>query len=125
MKNITPIIKKQLDIADWVDRAVINEVNNTIYIPKSDNIVIEKNKSYLIELNDSLLVNNGDTLLQYNWNKGKIPTHKYYKIDVINILGKMVDCVGIAYDPNTNIDLMDYWQGYFPISKIKILELLP
>ena len=124
MKTVTNLVSKQLQEADWVDKAVYDIESNTYFLEKRKDVVIEKGKIYIIEVDDSILTKGKDPVLESNWNNGFVPAAKYFTADVLNIVGKMVYIFGRAYDPETKQDTDLWWQGYLPKDKIKILETL-
>ncbi len=91
-------------------------------IPKTKKSVFEVNKTYLIELDDSLLEHNKDSIVETNYNAGKIPTNKYYSIEVSGVFGKLIKCVGMAFDIITRKNIPSFWSGYLPVDCIKIID---
>lgn len=120
----TKFVEEQFKTSEILKSAIYNPDTDTYFLPKRTTIKLEQGKAYIVELDDILLQENGDYVLQFNWNKGKTPTEKYYKIDVINIIGKMIQVVGIAYDWENKIDLNSFWNGYLPKERLKVLEVL-
>jgi len=118
------LLEKQIKESDIFKTAQYNKDKDTYFIPKSTILRPEKYHSYIIEIDDSLLAEMGDEITQCNWNKGKIPDSKYYKVDIENIVGKMLFCIGIGYDIVNAKELPTYWKGYFPKDKVKVLSEL-
>ena len=86
-----------------------------------DNLTFEVNKEYIIELSDDLLVKGKNPILESNFNRGKVPLDKKLHGEVEKLFGKMIVFVGYGWD---NSDNDNYWNGYLPKDKIKILKLL-
>lgn len=118
------IIKEQLNKIQVANMDNYNEDIYSFIIPKYNADRFEEDKCYLIELSDSLIKNNKDSLLQCNWNKGTYPVSKYLKIDVSQIMGKMIKVNSIAYDYENQKDLNIIWSGWLPIDLIKIIEVV-
>lgn len=73
---------------------------------------------YLIELEDYVINEPSQYTLSSNWNKGTKPPEHKLKIDVIQLLGKMVQVNSIG--ENTNIP----WMGWLPLKSFKIIQEL-
>lgn len=73
---------------------------------------------YLIELEDYIVNEPSHYTLSSNWNKGTKPSEHRLKIDVIQLLGKMVQVNSIG-DSN-NIP----WTGWLPLKSFKIIKEL-
>lgn len=116
------IIKDQLNKVQFADLSNFDEKTNTYIIPKKTDIKIEKYKTYIIELLDKCF--DKEALININWNRGKVPTSKYYKAEILNIVGRNVQINGLAYDLETKSDLNTFWTGYLELKNIKIIETL-
>ena len=119
MNKLIPEELKKVQVADLSN---YSEGVTEFIIPKTVLAKFEVGKSYIIELDDSLLVHNPNSILETNYNNNKIPTNKYYYIEVSAVLGKLIKCVGVPYDKENDITLATFWNGYFPINCIKILK---
>ena len=99
-------------------------LENLIDIPKKIQYEFQENQCYIIELDNILLDKEVEENigLAVNWNNSQFPSCKFYKIDVIKIMGKMIKCNGIGYDYNNNQDLNILWSGWLPKDKIKIIN---
>lgn len=89
-------------------------------IPKTKLHRFEENSYYVIQLHESLLHPSECSTLETNWNKGSIPSHHYYKVEVSKVMGKMIYITGIGYRPETDEDINEVWSGWLPINKLKI-----
>jgi len=120
MKNI---IKKQLDLVKSV-KIDYNEDTQRINIPKTIEIIndaLNKGEVYIIELDDKLLNPSSNSMLASNWNSGKIPTSKVYKVELLDIVNNMYKFNGIAYKDGQDI-YSDNWYGWFPKDNFKVIE---
>ena len=117
------IIEDQLNKVIYADLSNVSEDGLTYHISKIIKKVLIKNHSYLIELDDSLLVDNPSSILQTNYNNNKHPTYKYMKVEVDDVLGKVVHVSGVGYDKEKNQNLL-MWSGYLTTKDINILEEL-
>ena len=93
---------------------------NEYYIKRNLDIRLEENNCYLLQL-DSILLN-VDSALATNWNKGKAPKCKYYKVEVDTIMGNMIKVVGVGSNDISFIEVIDHFYGWLPIDNIKVLE---
>lgn len=117
------VIKEQLEKVQVADLSNYHDGCNEFIIPKAKIIKFNVGDNYLIELDDSLLKHNPDSLLESNYNNNRIPTSKYYSIEVSAVLGKTIKCVGVAFDKETKKpNITSFWNGYLPIDCIKIVK---
>lgn len=121
---INNIIKEQLLKCKTAVLNIDKDNPYIINIPKHEDVQVSLDECYLIELDDSLLNSNNDDLITCNWNHGNVPKVKFLKIDVIKILGKMINVNSVGYSYEDNKDLDYVWSGWLPIKKIKILYKL-
>lgn len=118
------IIKEQLNKIQVANMDNYNENIYSFIIPKYNADRFEEDKCYLIELSDSLIKNDKDSLLQCNWNRGTYPVNKYLKIDVSQIMGKMIKVNSIGFNYETQQDTDDLWEGWLPKKGLKIIQVL-
>ena len=114
------LIENELKKVQYVDLSDIEEGKDFI-IKKRIPDTFEVNKEYIIELSDDLLVKGKNPILESNFNRGKVPLDKKLHGEVEKLFGKMIVFVGYGWD---NSDNDNYWNGYLPKDKIKILKLL-
>ena len=88
--------------------------------PTSADLMVE-NHAYVISIDDAVLTPNDSSNLQGNWNNGTLPKHKTMKVSVDRIMNRMIKVTGIGYDPTTNTDIADVWEGWLPDKSITIL----
>ena len=124
---MNPLIKAQLEKVRTVKLPVFDENTTEMIISKgskSDELFLEQDKCYLISVEDYILHPPEGFTLHTNWNNGKIPTHKFMKVDVSKIMGKMVKVNALGYDMKSQEDTTDMWDGWLPLKSITILEVL-
>ena len=114
------IIKDQLSKVKYVDVSGIKE-GEPFFIKKRIPTNFELNKEYIIELNDDLLIKGKNDILESNFNHGRVPKDKKLHGEVQIILGKMILFNGFGWNGK---DKDNYWSGYLPKDKIKIIEML-
>ena len=93
------------------------ENETEIFIPKGSTLNVSPyqiNKCFVVELADYIINPPAHFALAENWNRGSKPSHKFYKAEISNVMGKMVKIVGCGYDPMTNTDFIDVWEGWVP-----------
>ena len=116
------LIKNELNKTSVADLSNYDKNKGEFLIPRIRKIRLEENSYYIIKL-DTMLLNPGDmSVLSSNWNHGTFPPHKYLKVDVSKILGKMVKVNSIAYDYDNKQDLSSAWSGWLPIEQVEVLE---
>ena len=99
------LIKKQLMNLKSVN-IDFNDNTTKIIIPKTAEIIPEaliKGNVYLIELNDLALHPASNSTLASNWNAGKVPTYRCYKVELIDIMNDMYKFNGIAYENGQDV----------------------
>ena len=124
---MNPLIKTQLDkirgvvMPDYDDNT--SQMNIPIR-PIDAPITLEQDKCYIVSVEDYILNPPDGFTLHTNWNNNKIPKHKYMKIDVSKIMGKMVKVNSIGYNIETNVNINEMWEGWLPEKSITIIERL-
>ena len=81
-------------------------------------------RCYVVELADYILNPPEGYTLASNWNKGSSPKYRYYKCEIVKIVGKMICILGYGINPVTGQDTNELWEGWVPQSGIKILQEL-
>lgn len=124
---MNPLIRKQLEnckvanIPDFDDNSII------INIPKGSILNVtpyQVGKCYLVELADYVLNPPEGHTLSSNWNKGTTPRYKYYKCEIVKVVGKMICILGCGFDMSTQHDTNDLWEGWVPQSGIRLIQEL-
>ena len=121
---MNPLIKKQLEAVRKIKLPEYNEDTLTLFIPRQTNIEPDLviGKCYLIEVEDYIIKPFDGFTLHDNWNNGKCPKHKYLKVEVDKIMGKMVKVNSIGFDHISNTDTTDMWEGWIPSKSFKIIR---
>lgn len=118
------IIKQQLEEVKSV-KLSYNDTTTEIFIPRTTQIIPEAlivGNVYIIELNEFVLQPSSNSMLASNWNSGKIPKYKIYKVELLEIINNMYKFNGIALDENYNELYSENWYGWFPKEYFKVLE---
>lgn len=102
-----------------------DENTTSIFIPKTTSwnlTSLKQGRCYLIELSDSLLNPVSNSTLASNWNGGKTPKHKYYNVEIQNIMNKMIQIIGVGVVNGSACGEQFY--GWLPFEQIKVLQEL-
>ena len=100
--------------------------DEVIIIPlttKFSNSLLRANVLYLIEIKDFIIHPDKNSTLASNWNNGKTPKYKYYKVEVVEKLNNMVKLNGIAFVDSKDI-LTENWYGWLPLDGFTVLKQL-
>lgn len=119
------IIRDQLARCKVASVPSYSEDDTVIVIPKQSESVItpyQLHKFYLVEIADWILHPAQDFTLAANWNKGQIPTCKYYNAEIAQIVGKMIRITGCGYDPTSMSATSDVWDGWIPQKGLKLIK---
>ena len=93
-----------------------------IFIKKKSDIKLIENFAYLIRLSDYMLNPPQTDNISINWNGGRIPKHRYYRVDIIKIVDNMIRVTGIGYDYSSRVDTNDIWDGWIPRDELEVIE---
>lgn len=124
---MNPLIKTQLS---KIQRASVPEFDDdTTHIQLTKGGVnladeLQQDHCYLISVEDYIINPPQGFTLHTNWNNNVIPKHKFMKIDVLQLMGKMVKVNSIGFDMKTHTDIREPWSGWLPRKSIKIIEVL-
>lgn len=124
---MNPLIKEQLKKINRVKVPSFDENTQTITLLKSDiqsTDSLQEDRCYLISVEDYILNPPEGFTLHSNWNNNIVPKHKFMKIDVSKIMGKMVKVNSVGYDMKHQVDSADVWSGWLPRKSITIIENL-
>jgi len=117
------IIKDQLNNVRNV-KLNFSDDTKTIVIKKVNELStnsLDIGHVYLIELSDFILNPSSSSTLAANWNKGIIPKHKIYKMEVLDKINNMIKFNGIAIEDGKEL-FSESWFGWLPEDKIKVLS---
>ena len=124
---MNPIVKRELLNCRVAEIPEFSEDDSTLYIPKSAGIranIYQIHKCYLVELEDYILNPPPDFTLSSNWNKGSIHPSKYMKVEIAQVMGKMVRIMGCGYNITTKTDMNTMWEGWVPQKGMKLIQQL-
>ena len=124
---MNPLIKKQLESCKVANIPYFDDDTLHISIPKGSALNVthyQVGKFYLVELADYIVNPPDGYTLSSNWNKGTSPKYKYYKCEIVKLVGKMICILGCGYDPVSQLDTNDLWEGWVPQQGIKIVQEL-
>ena len=121
------VVEEQLKKVKVAQLPSYDETTLRIKIPKVSSIInsdLNEGQCYLIQVEDYIVKPFDGFSLHDNWNNGIAPKHKFLKVEVIKIMGKMIKVNSVGYDFMNKVDTMDLWEGWLPRKAIKILEVL-
>lgn len=121
------LIKKQLESCKVANIPQFDDSDTVINIPKGSVLNVTQyqvGKYYIVEISDYITNPSEGSTLSNNWNKGTVPKYKYYKCEIVKIVGKMICILGYGINPVTGQDTSDLWEGWVPQEGIKLLQEL-
>jgi hypothetical protein len=121
---INKLIVSELAKVKVADISQYDTNTHTYTIPKHVDVKLEQDKYYLIKLNKMLTVLHGNDTLSSNWNNGTYPAYQYMKVDVMKVLGKMIQVNGVYYDNDNKKDMNSMWSGWLPTDQVEIIKQL-
>lgn len=124
---MNPLIKKQLENCKVANIPEFDDNTTHLIIPKGSVVNVSQyqvGRCYIVELADYVINPPEGNTLSSNWNKGTIPKYKYYKCEIVKIMGKMICILGYGFDPVTMRDTNDLWEGWVPQQGIKLIQEL-
>ena len=128
---MNPLIKAQLDKIKYINLPPYDEETTHLIIPKCGNpppgtttLELQEGRYYLIKVEDYIVHPFDGFTLHDNWNKGIPPKHKYMKVEILKIMGNMININSIGFNNDTNQDINDSWVGWLPRKSITTLQEL-
>lgn len=118
---MSKVIQDQIRKIQNADMSHFDEETNSYFIPQKKEIRVEQDNCYLIHLRGVAFSNQ---TVNINWNNGNSPKHPYMKVDISNIIGRMIKVVGVRYDPIMKLDSAEFWSGWLSLDDIEVLERL-
>ena len=121
------VVEEQLKKVKVAQLPSYDETTLWIRIPKVSSIInsdLNEGQCYLIQVEDYIVKPFVGFSLHDNWNNGIAPKHKFLKVEVVKIMGKMIKVNSVGYDFMNKVDTTDLWEGWLPRKAIKILEVL-
>ena len=126
---MNPLIKAQLDKIKHIPLPEYDEDTTHLIIPKHGvtplkNLELKEGKYYLIMVEDYIIKPFDGFTLHDNWNRGIPPKYKYLKVEILKIMGNMVNVNSIGFDNESKQDIMDSWVGWLPRKSITAIQEL-
>ena len=124
---MNPLIKKELESCKVASIPQFDDNTTLIHIPKGTHLTVtpyQVHKFYIVELASYITNPPPDNTLSINWNRGTIPKSTCYKCEIAQVMGKMVRINGCGYDPVSDTDLDDLWEGWVPQQGLKLIKEL-
>ena len=125
---MNPLIKNQLSKLGGALVPPFEDTTTSLVIAKRDNNIdtgtLKEDVCYLISVEDYILNPPEGFTLHTNWNNNTAPKHKFMKIEVNKVMGKMVKVYSLGYDMKNGVDTSDLWTGWLPQKSITIIERL-
>ncbi len=122
---MNPIIKKQLKKCTVAEIPPYAEDALHLFIKKS----VAKNDQtclpghyYEIGLADYLVHPPKDYPFFINWNAGRVPNHSYYRCEVQQVMGKMIQVTGVSFSPEDELVKAEPWYGWLPLDGVEIIK---
>ena len=91
-----------------------------IFIPRSIKILNSSLKVglvYIIKLNDTITDPFSGSTLASNWNRGIIPKHKEYIVEILEGMANMIKVNGVATEDN-----QDQFLGWLPLDGFETIS---
>lgn len=103
-----------------------DEFTRQLHIPKANSSeqFLQVNKCFLIQLEPYILNPPEGFTLHDNWNQGRKPPREFLKVEVAQVMGKMVRVNALGFDYSTQTDTDEIWEGWLPKKSIRILHEL-
>ena len=124
---MNPIVKQQLEKCRVANIPPFDDDTKEIVINKGNKFIASEyqvHKCYFVELEDYIINPPPDFTLAVNWNKGTVPPSKYMKVEIAQVMGKMIRIIGTGYDMINHVDMNVIWEGWVPGTSMKLLQKL-
>lgn len=118
------IIKQQLQKVTVANLGVYDDKTTVINIPQCKQDKFEVNHCYTIKLDSTLLNPMYNPVLVSNWNQGSYPRCDCLRVNVIKVVGRMINVNGVGFDFNSHQVLNYVWSGWLPTELVKQIEVL-
>ena len=125
---MNPVIKRELEKVR-IPLPEYDDNTTTLHIPKQGSETeavthtIERSHHYLIQVADYVLNEPPNFTLSSNWNQGIKPVSKFLKVQIDNIMGKMLQVSGCGYDWQTQTARTDIYSGlWLPLASIGVIQ---
>ena len=127
---MNPVIKRELEkvripLPDYDYNTTVITILRKSAEPEVKMYPIVVGNCYIIQLADYVLHEPQNFTLSTNWNKGVVPKSMYLKVQIVNIMGKMIQVDGAGYDVLNQTDLSDAYIGlWLPLASIGVVAQL-
>ena len=126
---MNPLIKAQLDKIKHIPLPKYDEHTTHLIIPRHGvappkNLELKEGKYYLIMVEDYIIKPFDGFTLHDNWNRVIQPKYKYLNIEILKIMGNMINVNSIGFDNESKQDIMDSWVGWLPRKSITTIQEL-
>ena len=103
-----------------------NSSTRQLIIPKAQNVeqYLRPGKCFLIKLEPYILNPPEGFTLHDNWNQGRKPPQQFMKVEIAQVMGKMIKVNGLGYDYANQKDTDEIWEGWLPKKAISIISSL-
>ena len=122
---MNPIIEKQLKKCRVAEIPTCTEHTSHLIIKKS----VTKNDQaclpghyYEIKLADYLVHPPEGYPFFVNWNAGRLPNHLYYRCEIQQVMGKMIQITGVSFSPEDETAVVEPWCGWLPLEGVEIIR---
>lgn len=122
---MNPIIEKQLKKCKVAEIPSISADTTYLVIKKSTSMNKQScipGHYYEIKLADYLVHPPEGYSFFINWNAGRVPKHQYYRCEVQQVMGKMVQVNGASFSPDGAEDGIEAWSGWLPLEGVEIIK---
>lgn len=123
---MNPIIKEQLQKCKCPNIPDFDDNTQELIIPKSKvqaDVPIIVGNTYIIKLEDYIVNPYDGFTLHNDWNNGIIPTSRYMKVTIMQMMGKMIKISGDNYNHESKCVVPGKWCGWIPTKSMKIIDI--
>lgn len=121
---INKIIEQQLQKLKVATIKSYDDLKHTYVFGKHEANKFKVGNCYLLRLDTKLLTPYNNDILCSNWNGGRYPMHKFVKVQVTKIVGKMLYTSGVYCDDFTREPIGEFWTGWLPDDQVEVLEVI-
>ena len=119
------MIKKQLDSLEVAKVSMCDEAKHRYLFKKVNSVSLEVGKSYAIQIDKNLTNKEMSGTLASNWNHGLVPLHTSMVAEVKDRMGTMYLVNGTYVDSEGKaLEGEPRWEGWLPMEKVVILEVV-
>ncbi len=117
-------VKEQLSKVKTAEIPPYDDTTVHMIIPRNADVgnVLKRDKCYLIQIAPYVISPPDGYTLHDNWNNGITPKYEYMKVEVNQLMGRMVRVTAVGVD--NGVDTNEMWNGWLPVQSIKIIKEL-